>query len=101
MSRLFGPDVTAKAPDWGSVNLGGPIVTAGGLVFIGAALDGRLHAYDVETGRELWHGELPASAKATPMSYRLASGDQFVAVAVGGGEPWGVGDHIVAFRLRR
>jgi quinoprotein glucose dehydrogenase len=101
MSRLFGPDVTAKAPDWGSVNLGGPIVTAGGLVFIGAALDGRLHAYDADTGRELWHGELPASAKATPMSYRLASGDQFVAVTVGGGEPWGVGDHIVAFRLRR
>jgi quinoprotein glucose dehydrogenase len=101
MSRLFGADVAAKNPDWGSVNLGGPIVTAGGLVFIGAALDSRLHAYDVDTGVERWHGELPASAKATPMSYRLASGDQFVAAAVGGGGAWGVGDSIVAFKLRR
>ncbi len=102
MSRLFGAEAAAaKATDWGSVNLGGPIVTAGGLVFIGAALDNRLHAYDVDTGRELWHGELPASAKATPMSYQLASGGQFVAVAVGGGGAWGAGDHIVAFRLPR
>lgn len=99
MSRLFGTAVAAK-PDWGSLNLGGPITTAGGLVFIGAALDNRLHAYDVETGRELWHGELPGSARATPMSYQLASGGQFVAVAVGGGDAWGAGDHIVAFRIR-
>ena len=100
MSRLFGGEAaSAKATDWGSVNLGGPIVTAGGLVFIGAALDNRLHAYDVETGRELWHGELPGSAKATPMSYQLASGGQFVAVAVGGGGAWGAGDHIIAFRI--
>jgi quinoprotein glucose dehydrogenase len=93
------PAVTMPA-DWGSPNLGGPIVTAGGIVFIGAALDRRLHAYDVETGRELWHGPLPASAKATPMSYRLASGEQFVAVAVGGGGAWGAGDYVVAFKLR-
>ena len=44
---------------------------------------------------------LPASAKATPMSYRLASGDQFVAIAVGGGGAWGAGDYVVAFKLRR
>ena len=44
-------------PDWGSPNLGGPIVTAGGVVFIGAALDRSLHAYDIETGRELWRGD--------------------------------------------
>jgi quinoprotein glucose dehydrogenase len=83
----------------GSPNLGGPIVTAGGLVFVGASLDRRLHAYDVETGAELWHGELPASAKATPMSYRMASGAQYVAVAVGGGDAWGAGDYVLAFRL--
>ena len=53
------------------------MITAGGVVFIGAALDRRLHAYDVETGRELWQGVLPESAKATPMSYRLASGAQY------------------------
>ena len=69
------------------------------MVFIGASIDRRLHAYDVETGDELWHGELPASAKATPMSYRLQSGAQYVAVAVGGGDAWGAGDYVLAFRL--
>lgn len=95
------PDVARRVqPDWGSPNLGGPLVTAGGLVFIGAALDSRLHAYDTETGLELWTAELPASAKATPMSYQLASGDQYVAIAVGGGDAWGRGDYVIAFRLR-
>jgi quinoprotein glucose dehydrogenase len=83
----------------GSPNLGGPIVTAGGLVFIGAALDRSLHAYDVETGRELWRGRLPASGKATPMSYRSGSGEQFVAIAVGGGDVFGTGDYVIAFHL--
>ena len=100
VDALLSADVAATAsPDWGSLNLGGPIVTAGGVVFIGAALDRRLHAYDIETGRELWQGELPVSAKATPMSYRLASGEEFVAVAVGGGGAWGAGDYLVAFRV--
>jgi quinoprotein glucose dehydrogenase len=85
-------------PDWGSVNLGGAGATAGGVVFIGAALDRRLHAHDIDTGRELWRGELPASAKATPMVYRLASGVEYVAIAVGGGGAWGTGDYLVAFR---
>ncbi|MES2624684.1 MAG: pyrroloquinoline quinone-dependent dehydrogenase [Pseudomonadota bacterium] len=85
--------------EWGSINLGGPIVTAGGIVFIGASLDSSLHAYDIETGRELWRGVLPASARATPMSYELASGEQFVVIAVGGNDLWGAGDHLVAFRL--
>jgi quinoprotein glucose dehydrogenase len=100
IDALVGSDVKIP-PDWGSPNLGGPIATAGGLVFIGAALDRSLHAFDIETGRELWRGSLPASAKATPMSYRLASGEQFVAVAVGGGGAWGTGDYVVAFHLRR
>ena len=101
-ATLLSADLAETLPaDLGSPNLGGPIVTAGGIVFVGAALDRRLHAYDVETGRELWSGTLPASAKATPMSYRLSSGDQFVAVAVGGGGAWGAGDYVVAFKLRR
>jgi len=100
ISALVGGDAKIP-PDWGSPNLGGPIVTAGGLVFIGAALDRSLHAFDIETGRELWRGSLPESAKATPMSYRLASGEQFVAIAVGGGGAWGTGDYVVAFHLRR
>jgi quinoprotein glucose dehydrogenase len=102
IAGILGPDLNAKVPaEWGSPNLGGPIVTAGGLVFIGAAVDRRLHAYDVETGRELWTGALPQSAKATPISYRLASGDHFVAIAVGGGGAWGPGDYVVAFKLPR
>jgi quinoprotein glucose dehydrogenase len=68
-------------------------------VFIGAALDRSLHAFDIETGRELWQGKLPASGKATPMSYRLASGRQFVAITAGGGGVFGSGDYVVAFTL--
>ena len=102
ISALVGGDGAATIPpEWGSPNLGGPIVTAGGLVFIGAALDRSLHAFDIESGRELWRGTLPVSGKATPMSYRLASGEQFVAITAGGGGAWGTGDYVVAFHLRR
>ena len=82
----------------GLPNLGGPIVTAGGIAFIGAALDHYLRAFDVETGRELWRGELPAGARATPMTYEIG-GRQFVVICVGGGEDWGPGDYVVAFSL--
>jgi quinoprotein glucose dehydrogenase len=100
MVSVLSPEIAAKTqPDWGSVNLGGAVATAGGVVFIGAALDRRLHAYDVDTGRELWQGELPASIKATPAIYRLDSGAEYVAVAVGGGGAWGAGDHVIAFRV--
>jgi quinoprotein glucose dehydrogenase len=74
-SRAGGPELASCIPpDWGSPNLGGPIATAGGVVFIGAALDRWLRAFDIETGRELWRGALPASARATPMSYRARVG---------------------------
>lgn len=102
VSTLVSDEMAAGVlPDWGSPNLGGPIVTAGGLVFIGATLDRSLHAFDVDTGRELWRGDLPVSGKATPVSYELSTGDQYVAIAAGGGGAWGAGDHVVAFRLRR
>ena len=103
-ARLLPPEQAAKIPaDWGSPSLGGPIVTAGGIVFIGAALDRWLHAFDIETGRELWRGPLPESGKATPMTYRLASGggQQFVVISVGGGGAWGAGDYVVAFTLTK
>jgi len=92
---------SAHAAALGSVNLGGAISTAGGVVFIGASLDHALHAYDIETGRELWKGQLPAGAKATPMTFRgPRDGRQYVVVAAGGdGELWGSADAIVAFRL--
>jgi quinoprotein glucose dehydrogenase len=93
------PTGAPPAPaDWGSPNLGGPIVTAGGLVFIGATLDRAIRAFDVETGRELWIAPLPAGARATPMTYE-AGGRQFVVIAAGGGGPFGAGDAIVAFAL--
>ncbi|MQA89076.1 MAG: PQQ-binding-like beta-propeller repeat protein [Gemmatimonas sp.] len=98
VEALVPPAVELPA-EWGSVNLGGPIVTAGGVVFIGASLDRSLKAYDIETGRELWRGDLPESGKATPMTYQLANGDQYVAITVGGGDVFGEGDYIVAFRL--
>jgi quinoprotein glucose dehydrogenase len=84
----------------GTPNLGGPIITAGGLVLIGAAVDHVLRAFDVETGRELWKGPLPGGARATPMTYQLTPGGrQFVVIAVGGGDEWGKGDYVVAFAL--
>ena len=82
----------------GSPNLGGAVATAGGLVFIGATLDRAMRAFDVETGRELWKTDLPASARATPMTYE-AGGRQYVVIAAGGGGPFGFGDAIIAFAL--
>jgi quinoprotein glucose dehydrogenase len=90
---------TLRARGLGSPNLGGPIVTAGGLVFVGATLDHQLRAFDVDTGRELWRAALPAGAKATPMTYAVR-GRQYVAVAAGGdGDAFGKSDEIVVFAL--
>ncbi|MEO8060223.1 MAG: pyrroloquinoline quinone-dependent dehydrogenase [Burkholderiales bacterium] len=84
----------------GTPNFGGPVVTAGGLVFIGAAVDRYLRAFDATTGAELWSGRLPAPGMATPMTYEW-QGRQFVVVAAGGhGEAGTVtSDAIVAFSL--
>ena len=84
----------------GSPNLGGPIITASGIVFIAAALDAKLRAIDAATGKELWSGALPAGGKATPMTFQSRSGRQFVVIAAGGdNDVWGVGDALVAFAL--
>jgi quinoprotein glucose dehydrogenase len=99
-ARFAEPEEKELIPDnWGSTNLGGAIITEGGLVFIGAALDDQLHAFDTETGELLWTGELPASGRATPMSYKLESGEQYVVISVGGGGSFGEGDYVVAFQL--
>jgi quinoprotein glucose dehydrogenase len=92
------PDESRSGTTTGSPNLGGPIVTASGLVFISATLDRRFRAFDIETGREVWAVALPAGGKATPMTYQVA-GRQFVVIAAGGGGRFGSGDHIVAFEL--
>jgi len=86
----------------GTPNLGGPIVTAGGLVFIASAMDNYIRAFDTETGDELWKGRLPAGGQAMPMTYRGArSGKQFVVIAAGGHGKLGttLGDSVIAYAL--
>jgi quinoprotein glucose dehydrogenase len=92
----------AGSDRWGSPSLGGALVTGGGLVFAGGALDNRLHAVDAATGTELWSWELPAGVHAAPMSYVTPSGRQFIVVAAGGHKDLGTtpGDYIVAFALQ-
>lgn len=84
----------------GTPNFGGPIVTAGGLVFIGAAMDDYLRAFDARTGAELWRGRLPAGGQATPMTY-VWKGRQYVVIAAGGHAKSGTkrGDEVMAFAL--
>lgn len=84
----------------GTPNFGGPIATASGLVFIGAALDNYLRAFDAKTGRELWRGRLPAGGQATPMTY-LWHGRQYVVIAAGGHAKSNTkrGDQVIAFAL--
>jgi quinoprotein glucose dehydrogenase len=88
------------SPTLGMPNMGGPIVTDGGLAFIGASMDNYLRAFDIDTGRELWKGRLPAGGQATPMSYET-NGRQFVVIAAGGHGKLGTkrGDSVVAFAL--
>jgi quinoprotein glucose dehydrogenase len=86
----------------GSPEHGGPIITAGGLVFIGATVYNYLRAFDVETGEEQQKGELPAGGQAISMTYRLSENDkQFVVIAAGGHHtlPSITGDSLIAFAL--
>ena len=84
----------------GMPNMGGPLILENGLVFIAAALDDYLRAFDIETGDELWRARLPAGGQATPMTYQL-NGRQYVVIAAGGHGNMGSkrGDHVVAFAL--
>ena len=86
----------------GTPTFGGPAVTASGLIFIAATTDPYLRAFDVETGEELWRGELPTTGNAVPMTYRVrAEGRQYVVIAAGGhfSGQTPAGDHLVAFAL--
>lgn len=71
-------------PPTGTFNIGGPLVTAGGLVFIGAAMDERFHAFDKTTGKLLWEYQMEAGGYATPATYSI-NGRQYVIIAAGGG----------------
>ncbi len=87
-------------PDTGTFNIGGPLVTAGGIIFIGATRDLRFRAFDKRSGEKLWEYQLKTGANATPATY-MVNGRQFVVVAAGGGGKSGTppGDNYVAFAL--
>jgi quinoprotein glucose dehydrogenase len=98
-ARRFGINVP-EFLNWGSPNVGGPIATGGGLIFIGATFDKKIRAIDIKTGRELWSADLPQPGMAVPSSYAVG-GRQFVVIAGGGNALAGtdVGDALVAFAL--
>ncbi|WP_428312720.1 pyrroloquinoline quinone-dependent dehydrogenase [Hydrocarboniphaga sp.] len=86
----------------GTPGAGGPLVTAGGLVFIGYTLDDSMRAFDLKTGKVLWKTDLPAAGTAVPVSYE-AGGNQYVVIAAGGHSMYGstLGDSVVAYKLKR
>jgi quinoprotein glucose dehydrogenase len=86
----------------GTPGAGGPLVTAGGLVFIGYTLDDKMRAFDLATGKTLWKTALPAAGMATPVTYE-AGGEQYVVLTAGGHSMYGTtkGDSVVAYKLKR
>ncbi len=95
-------ELTARGiPRTGTENYGGPTVTAGGLIFIGATADEKFRAFDKRTGEVLWETDLPAGGYATPATYEI-DGRQYVVIAAGGGKVGTPsGDQYVAFALPR
>ncbi|MEO8710838.1 MAG: pyrroloquinoline quinone-dependent dehydrogenase [Parafilimonas sp.] len=95
----FGEDEVPGIPNSGCENYGGPVVTKGGLLFIGATKDGMFRAYNKRTGKLLWQTKLPAAAFATPATYEV-NGKQYIVIACGGGKlGTKSGDSYVAFAL--
>jgi quinoprotein glucose dehydrogenase len=102
LGQFPGTEKIPGAADWGSIALGGPIATAGGLVFTAGTLEAAIYAFDVRSGQRLWKGTLPTSARSTPMTYLARDGRQYVVISAGGhgaqiGPP--LGDYLVAFAL--
>jgi len=88
--------------DTGTLNLGGSIATAGGLVFIGAANDSRFRAFDSKSGKLLWETKLEASGHSSPITYTGRDGRQYVALMAAGGGAFlggGFSNTLVAFAL--
>ena len=86
---------------YGAVGIGGPMITAGGLTFIGATSDETFRAFETATGKEVWSAELPTSNMTIPMSYE-SGGRQFIVIAAGGHHifyPQKVGDWLIAYAL--
>ena len=94
------PELSKKGiPITGTDNYGGPVVTAGGLVFIGATRDERIRAFDKKTGKVVWEYQLPAGGYATPISYEV-EGKQYIAIAAGGARGGKPGGWYIAFALK-
>ena len=91
---------SAPAMKLGTPTLGGPMITGGGLIFIGATFDHYLRAFDVTNGAEIWRSRLPSPATATPMSYTW-DGRQYVVIYAGGYSQLGtqLADHVIAYAL--
>ena len=79
------PRLTTAGQTTGTEQYGGPIVTAGGLLFIAATQDAKFRAFDKDTGKLLWETTLPAAGYATPSTYAV-NGRQYVVIAAGGGK---------------
>jgi len=96
------PELIEKGiPPTGTENYGGPVVTAGGLIFIGATADETFRAFDKNTGKILWQAKLPFSGNATPSTY-MVNGKQFVVISAGGGKSGRpAGGSILAFALNK
>lgn len=93
------PELTEKGvPITGTESYGGPIVTAGGLVFIAGTKDERIRAFDKKTGNVVWEYQLPAGGFATPITYEV-NGKQYIALAAGGARGQKAGDFYIAFTL--
>ncbi|HEY5407258.1 MAG TPA: c-type cytochrome, partial [Ginsengibacter sp.] len=94
------PELTKKGiPVTGTENYGGPLVTAGGLVFIAATGDEKFRAFDRKTGKMVWEYQLPAGGFATPITYEI-DGKQYIVIAAGGARGGKAGGNYVAFRLK-
>ncbi len=100
LGMMLDPNKYPDAVKWGSINIGGAIISASGLVFVAATMDGFFRAFNIENGKLLWSVELPAGGQATPMTY-LWEGKQYVVIAAGGHGKFGtkLGDYIVAYSL--
>lgn len=95
------PELKAKGIHTGTENYGGPIVTAGGLLFIAASKDGMFRAYNKRTGQLLWEYPLPYPGYATPSTYSI-NGKQFIVIACGGGKLGSPsGDKYLAFSINK
>jgi quinoprotein glucose dehydrogenase len=98
----FKPPAGMMDTNLGMPGAGGALVTAGGLAFIGYAIDDKFRAYDMKTGKEIWTTSLPAAGVGVPVTYE-ANGEQYIVIPAGGHSMYGstMGDSVVAYKLKK